>query len=189
MAELNPLIKQRYSPVIFTKDPVTNDQLMALMEAARWAPSSFNEQPWVFVVANGFESDARKDFLSCMDKGNRDWAKTAPLLMVTVAKSFFGKNMEPNPHAWHDVGLAMGNLILQAETMGLKVHQMAGFDADKVRSLLTIPTGYDPVAMVAIGVEGNPEKLKGDLKERALTRTDRKDVSTIVYSEAWGLPL
>jgi nitroreductase len=178
---VHEFITSRYSPLAFSDKAVEPEKIMALFEAARWAPSSFNEQPWRFVYAlreNRPEFDA---MLDCLAEGNRIWARNAPMIVLSVARMSFSRNSKPNKHAFHDVGLAVGNLLTQATHIGLMVHQMGGFSVEKARQNLLIPPGYEPVAMIAIGYHGNVDDLPEDLKVRELQTRTRKPLQEIVY--------
>ncbi|MGH7236266.1 MAG: nitroreductase family protein, partial [Nitrospiraceae bacterium] len=128
---IHDLLQKRWSPRAFSGRAVEADKLRILFEAARWAPSSFNEQPWSFIVATKDDQANFDRLLRCLLEGNRAWARHAPVLRLSVAKLRFEEDGEPNRHAFHDVGLAVENLVIQATALGLVVHQMAGFDVQK----------------------------------------------------------
>src|SRR6478736_8908287 len=130
---IEEILKRRWSPRAFSNRMVGPDKLLSLFEAARWAASSFNEQPWSFILTTKEKPEEHAALLSCLMEKNQQWAHLAPVLMVSVAKLNFAKNGKPNRHAFHDVGLAMGTMLVQATALGLFVHQMAGFSVDKVR--------------------------------------------------------
>jgi nitroreductase len=132
---------------------------------------------------NHSEFDA---MLDCLVEGNRIWARNAPMLVLSVARMNFSRNGKPNKHAFHDVGLAVGNLLTQAAYMGLVVHQMGGFSAEKARQNLLIPAGYEPVAMIAIGYHGQVDDLPEDLKERERKARSRKPLREIIYPGTMG---
>lgn len=176
------LFTRRRSVRAFSERGVEPEKLDSVLEAARWAPSCYNEQPWRFVVATKEDPDGDHDrLLGCLSEGNRRWAREAPVLMFSAAKLFFDRNGEPNRHALHDVGLAVGNLVAQATSLGLSVHQMAGFDREKVRSACGIPEGYEPVACIALGYAGDPRTLPEDLRERELAPRIRKPLCELVF--------
>lgn len=183
---LHELIKQRWSPLAFNNRPIETEKIGSLLEAARWAASCFNEQPWFFIVATQDDPQEYEKLLSCLVEANQKWAKDAPLLMLSVAKLFFEHNNKPNRHAFHDIGLAVGNLTLQAQSLGLFVHQMGGFDADQARRLYHIPQDYEPVAAMAIGYPGNVSQLDPDLQERQLSPRTRKPLRDFVFRDTWG---
>lgn len=186
---VHELIARRWSPLSFADRLVERDQLGSLLEAARWAASSFNEQPWSFFVATREEPERFERLAGCLVPGNQTWARRAPVLMLSVAKQHFERNGKPNRHAFHDVGLAVANLVLQAEALGLAVHQMAGFDADRARSELAIPADHDPVAALAVGYPGEPGDLPEELRGREAAPRTRKALEQFVYGETWGSPL
>ncbi len=182
------LIAQRWSPRAFDGRPVPATAIRSLLEAARWAASSFNEQPWRFLVARREEGPEFARMLGCLVPGNREWAKDAGVLMLTVAKRTFSQNDKPNRVAVHDIGLAAANLTLQAEELGLRVHQMAGIDVEAVRSTYGVPAGYDPLTAIAAGYEGDPARLSPDLREAELEPRERKPQVEIVFAGSWGRP-
>lgn len=179
-------LRRRWSPRAFSDQSVEPEKLLSLFEAARWAASSFNEQPWYFIVTRKEEPSEFGKMLSCLVENNVTWAKNAPVLMLSVAQLNFAKNGKPNRHAFHDVGMAVANLIIQATTMGLFVHQMAGFSVDKARDLYGIPEGYEPVAAIALGYPGSPDSLSEPLKQRELAPRERKSQDEFVFSGVWG---
>jgi nitroreductase len=184
---IHDLLKRRWSPRAFAERPVEPEKLRSLFEAARWAPSSNNEQPWRFLVATK-ENKADWDRLfTCLVEGNQKWAHQAPVLMLSVATLTFDDG-SANRHAFHDTGMAVENLIIQATAMGLFVHQMAGFRIDQVRKECKIPDGYDPVAMIAVGYPGNPATLPDYLRERELRPRERNPIAEFVFSGTWGIP-
>ncbi|NEQ38395.1 MAG: nitroreductase family protein [Okeania sp. SIO3I5] len=183
---INDLLKKRWSSLAFIDKKVEAEVLLSLLEAARWSPSSFNEQPWSFIVATK-ENPAEYDrLLSCLAEGNQPWASLAPVLMLSVAKLSFDRNNKPNRHAFHDVGLAVASLTFQATEMGLRVRQMAGFDVDKARELYKISEQYEPVTAIALGYPGEPDILPESLRERELSPRSRKPISSFVFTGEFG---
>ena len=183
---LHDLLKRRWSPRAFSEQPVEPDMLLALLEAARWAPSSSNEQPWRFVVATKDQPVEYDRLLACLVEGNRKWAFRAPVLILSVACMNFEDEGKPNRHAVHDVGLATENLLLQATALGLVAHPMAGFDIEKAQTDLKIPSGYEPVAMIAVGYPGELSVLPDYLQQRELKPRERKTLAEIAFSGQWG---
>ena len=183
---IHELIKQRWSPLAFNIRPIEPEKIASLLEAARWAASCFNEQPWFFIVATQDNAQEYEKLFSCLVEANQTWAKDAPLLMLSVAKLSFTRNNKPNRHALHDLGFAVGNLTLQAQALGLFVHQMGGFDADKARTLYSIPEDYEPVAAIAIGYPGNLSQLDEDLQQRELSPRSRKPLTEFVFRGNWN---
>ncbi|GGA19493.1 nitroreductase family protein [Okeania sp. KiyG1] len=183
---INNLLKQRWSSLAFTDKMVSSEVLLSLLEAARWSPSCFNEQPWSFIVATK-ENPAEYDRLfSCIVEGNQPWAGLAPVLMLSVAKLSFDRNNNPNRHAFHDVGLAVASLTFQATEMGLRVHQMGGFHVDQARELYKISAEYEPVTAIAIGYPAEPDILPESLRERELSPRSRKPMSSFVFTGEFG---
>ncbi len=185
---IHELLARRWSPRAFLEKSVSLDVLGGLFEAARWAPSCFNEQPARFVVARKEDREAFGRLASCLVDGNA-WAKQAPVLVLSVTRLHFTRNDKPNRYAFHDVGLAAENLVIQAESMGLRVHQMAGFDQERAREVLGIPDGHDPVAMIAIGYPGEPDALPDALAERERAPRTRRPLSETVFTGRYGTPL
>lgn len=183
---IHELLKRRWSPRAFDERPVEAEKLRSLLEAARWAPSSSNEQPWRFLLATKDNQAAYERLLACLVEGNRKWAYRAPVLILSVAGVNFEDDAKPNRHAFHDTGMAVENLVLQATALGLVAHQMAGFDAARARADHKIPSEFEPVAMIAVGYPGDPAVLPEYLRERELKPRDRRPLSELVFSEQWG---
>ncbi|HJZ82403.1 MAG TPA: nitroreductase family protein [Pyrinomonadaceae bacterium] len=183
---IHDLLRRRWSPRAFADQAVEPEKLRSLFEAARWAPSSFNEQPWAFVVATKENPEDHGLLLSCLIEGNQRWAQRAPVLVVSVAKLNFEKTGDPNRHAFHDVGLATGNLLVQATALGLVVHQMAGFFPERVRELYRVPEGFEPATAIAIGYPAEAASLPESLRERELAPRKRKSIGSFVFQGRWG---
>jgi len=183
---IHDLLRRRWSPRAFSDRRVDPAIMRSLLEAARWAPSSYNEQPWSFIVATKDDTAEFSRLLSCLVEGNIQWAQHAPVLMVSVARLSFEDDGKPNRHAFHDVGLAVANLIVQATALGLVVHQMAGIFPDKIRELYGIPEGYEAVAGIALGYPGDPQSLPEGLRKRELAPRERKPVTEFVFTGRWG---
>jgi nitroreductase len=182
------LIQHRWSPRAFSQQPVEPDVLRSLFEAARWAPSSNNEQPWAFLVAPKEDKENFEKMLSVLVEFNAGWAKHAPVLTLVVAKLSFAKNNTPNRNAQYDTGSATAWLSVEATARGLFVHQMAGFDPEKARHAFGIPVGWEAIAALAIGYPGDPGSLPDRLKERELAPRTRKPLSEFVMAGHWGQP-
>lgn len=182
---INELIKDRWSPLAFSDQPVTKDTLESLLEAARWSSSSYNEQPWRYIIATKDNPDAFNRLLSCLAEGNQEWAKNAPVLMLSVAKLNFTYNGAENRHAFHDVGAASTTLAIQATALGLFLHQMAGFDVEKARTEFKIPEGYEPVAAIALGYPGDPATLSEKSQQREAAPRSRKPVDDFAFFGNW----
>jgi nitroreductase len=185
---IHPLLAGRWSPRAFDARPVEPAELRSLLEAARWAASSFNEQPWRFIVARREDSVEFAKLLACLVEANRVWARDAGALVLTVAKRRFTRNDQVNRVAEHDIGLAVANLTLQAEELGLRVHQMAGVDLAQAREAYAIPDGYDPLTAVAIGHAGDPGRLPEALREAEQEPRERRPQREFVFGSTWGRP-
>ena len=183
---IHSLLKDRWSPRAFSEKPVTDEKLGMLFEAARWAASCFNEQPWSFLLATKQNEVEHNRMLGCLVEGNQVWAKHAPVLTIAVAKMTFDHNGAPNRHTYHDIGLAVGNLVVQATALGLSVHQMAGILPEIVKSQYQVPDNYEAVTALAIGYAGDPSSLPDELYQRELMKRTRKPLSEFVFINTWG---
>ena len=183
---IHPLIAGRRSSHAFSSISIEPETLASLMEAARWAPSSMNEQPWSFIVATREHNSAFHCLLGCLVEFNVQWAQHAPVLLLSVAKLTFESTGELNRHAFHDVGQAIANLTFQATVSGMVVHQIAGFDIEKARSEFSIPEDYEPVAAAAIGYPGNSAELPEKLRKRDANPRHRKPLTNFVFEGDWG---
>jgi nitroreductase len=186
---VHELIRARWSPRSFAERPVSDHDLKLILEAARWAASSNNEQPWRFVVARKSEPELYEKMLSVLVPANQKWAKSAPVLVLTVAKRDFTQGGKPNRHAWHDTGAALAHIFLQTTALGLHAHGMAGLEYERARTELGIPEGYEPVAGVAIGYLDSPDKLEEPYREREHAPRTRKPLSEISFDGEWGKSL
>jgi nitroreductase len=184
--EILELLKRRWSPRAFSDKPVPEPVLSRLFEAARWAASSYNEQPWTYILGVKAEDPAEFDRIASTLYPPNAWAKAAPVLALSVAKMKFSHDGSPNRVAFHDVGAASANLTLQALAEGVYVHQMGGFDAKKAKDLFGIPEDYEAVAALAIGYPGDSESLPEALKARELAPRTRKKIEEFVFRGKWG---
>jgi len=183
---VHDFIVKRWSPRAFSDKPVPPEVLRSLFEAARWAASSYNDQPWAYLVAIKDDKENFSKMLSVLMDMNAAWAKQAPVLAISVARQHFKHNGSQNPVAQHDVGAANAQLTMEATSRGLVVHQMAGFHHDKARQLFGIPEGWEPVSGMAIGYPGDPENLPEQLRKTELAPRTRKPLSEFVMSGRWG---
>lgn len=179
---LDPISK-RWSPRAFRDEPVERSTLATLLEAARWAPSCFNEQPWRFVVATRDQPAAYERLAGLLNPANRGWASKAPVLILTGARGTFTRNDKPNAHAWHDLGLAVGQMLVQATAEGLHAHQMAGFDREAAVALFDGDEPITAVTIIALGVAGDPDTLPENLAARERAPRSRRALDTLVR---WG---
>lgn len=185
---IHQILNERWSPRAFDSRPVEREKLRSLFEAARWAASSFNAQPWYFIIAAKNDAESYRRVLESFVEFNQGWAKNAPVIGLSVARLNFEHNGQLNRHAFHDVGQAAANLAVQAAAHGLQIHQMAGILPEKARELFSIPQGYEAVAGFALGYPGDPESLPQQLKERELAPRTRKPLPSFVFSGKWGEP-
>jgi nitroreductase len=175
---IHELLARRWSPKAFSSRRVEPEKLAQLFEAARWAPSSYNAQPWAFVLATREDAEGYNRLLSTLVDVNRQWAGQAPVLVLAVAKLDFNHVARPNRHALYDLGQAVANLTFQATALDLHIHQMGGFDPRLARELFAIPAGYEPVAVLALGYQDEPHA-------EPAART-RKVLADFVFSGSWG---
>ena len=180
-----PVVLGRWSARSFADREVTSAELRKVFEAARWTASSYNEQPWRFLVGLRKSSTYRKIYETLVP-ANQAWAGNAPVLILGVAKTNFSHNDSPNRVALYDLGAAASYLTLQASALGLTSHQMGGFNQEAVRQALAIPDNYAIGAVIALGYQGEPEAIKNEhYREQETTPRTRKSVSEFVFS-AWG---
>jgi nitroreductase len=183
---IHEVVRERWSPRAFGDKGVAPDVLRTLFEAARWAPSSSNLQPWAYIVATKDDKENFDKILSALVEFNQRWAKNAAVLALSIAQTKNPKDGSPNRHAFHDVGSASSQLTLEAVSHGLFVHQMAGLDPNKARQVFNIPPEWEAVAALAIGYPGDPASLPDQLKERELAPRTRKPLAEFVITGAWG---
>ena len=175
------IIQERWSPYSFSPAPVEEYKLKAMLEAASYAPSCNNDQPWMFVIATQQDRDVFDKFLGFLVEGNRVWAKYAYALVISMARTKFSYNGMPNRYAFHDTGMAVSNMLLQALTMDVFVHQMGGFSVDKVKEHFNLNDEIEPVAMMAVGYIGDGASLSPELLKRDEKRRPRKSVNEYAF--------
>jgi nitroreductase len=180
------MLARRWSPYAFADKPVSAADLQSLFEAARWAASSYNEQPWSYVIATRDDPAEFAKLLSCLIEGNQAWAKAAPVLALGCTSLRFKLNDKPNAAAVHDLGLASATLTFEALARGIDVHQMIGIVPDRARELYKIPEGVQPLTGLAIGYAGDANALPQALKDRDLAPRQRKRLAEFVFNGQWG---
>lgn len=190
LVPIHDLIARRWSGRAF--DPsksIHRAQLLALLEAARWAPSCYGDEPWHFIVWDRFRSEfSWQKAFDCLQPGNQLWAVNAPVLVLSLAASEFRERERQNRWAQYDTGAASENLCLQAAAMGLMAHQMGGFDQDRARVSFGIPVQHQPMAMIAIGHPGPEQILDGELRDRELSPRKRLSLDETCSEDRWGAP-
>lgn len=179
-------ILARWSPRAFSHKPVAAEDLKKIFEAARWAPSSYNEQPWRFFLGHRGDATYKKIFDSLVEF-NQGWAKSAPVLILSVASNKFAANGNPNRYSIHDTGAATSNLSLQATALGLHTHSMAGFDHAKARKTFDVSADYDIGAVTALGYLGDPLTLHDQLRAQETSPRQRMPLSEFVLTD-WDSP-
>lgn len=186
---LHDIIRNRWSPRSFDADKAVDPAILtALLEAARWAPSCFNGQPWRFIVCNkSNDAAAWEKLLGCLAEKNQLWAKNAPVLILSLAMQNFGHNDKPNRWSAFDTGAASVSMCLQATALGLASHQMGGFDAERCRELFKLPEACTPMSVIAIGYQAEAELLSEDFKQIELSERSRKPLEESFYFGAWGI--
>lgn len=190
-APIHELIANRWSGRAYdASQPVTQTQIISLLEAARWAPSCFGDQPWRFIVWDkNTDASAWQQALDCLVPGNQAWAKDAPVLVLVAANSLFGHNQQPNRWAQYDTGAAAENLCLQAEALGLMAHQMGGFNPDLARESFNIPSQYTLMAFITVGHPADIATVTGEALTRETAARTRKPLAELFFSESWGKPI
>ena len=183
---VHELIRERWSPRAFSRKEISSEDLRSLFEAARWAPSSSNEQPWAFIVATRNDNQNFTKALQPLVEFNVNWAKNAYVLGFAVAELAFAKNKTPNRNAHYDTGAAMSQLTTEATSRGIFVHQMAGFDPDTARQVFEIPSGWDAIAAFAMGYPGDPASLPQPYRDRETAPRVRKPIREFVMNGKWG---
>jgi len=188
-AELHPILANRWSSRAFAADrPVGRDILMACLEAARWAPSCFGDEPWRFLVCDKASDQAAwEKLLACLAPKNQQWAKHAPVLLLACSATAFRRGGE-NRWAQYDTGATGVSLCLQAEALGLASHQMGGFDIDAVRTAFAIPDDVTPMAAIALGYQAPADNLDEGFREIELNERKRQPLGSCFFAGTWDKP-
>lgn len=165
---------------------VSKAQIISMLEAARWAPSCYGDQPWRFIVWDkNQDAAAWQKAYDCIMPGNQTWAKNAPVLILVCADTLFNHNQKPNRWGGYDTGAAALSLSLQATSLGLMTHQMGGYDGDKARAAFNIPEQYQTMAMLSVGYAADIDSLDDELKEREQAPRQRRELGELFYSDTW----
>jgi nitroreductase len=181
---IHELLRKRWSPRAFAEKELTIEQVQTLLEAARWAASANNEQPWRFIWSLRDGSSLYNRLFDCLLPGNQEWAGAAPLLMLTVVQTKFTASGKPNRWAGHDLGLAIGNLSTQASSMGIYVHNMGGFSQSKAREHFSLAEDQEPMTMIAIGYLGDPGTLSEFNQNREAQVQERKPLAELILESS-----
>lgn len=176
----------RWSPYCFATTDVAPADLTALFEAARWAPSSYNEQPWRFIVGRREHDTVHARILNCLVEANQRWAAEAPVLALGMTVGVFERNGKPNRAAQHDLGLAVGNLLVEATVRGLHVHQMSGLDTQAAAREFAVPDEAEVITALAIGHLDTGADRDPELAERDTGTRNRRALSTFVFGARYG---
>ncbi len=179
------IVRNRWSPRAFAERPVDDADLRAILTGASWAASSYNEQPWRFLVGRKGDETYSK-LLATLGEFNQLWARKASVLLLTVGKRSFSHSGEPNRFALHDVGAASATLSLCATARGLHTHSMAGFDANRARAEFAVPEDFEMGAVIALGYFGDHAALDGALLERETMERRRKPLADLVFAGSFG---
>lgn len=180
------ILRKRWSPRAFSNTAIEKADILSLFEAARWAPSCFNDQPWQFIIAKQDDEENFHRMLDCLVEKNQVWAKNAYLLVIAVARITFRTRESINRHSLHDMGLAIQNLMLQATSLGLCTHAMAGFSVEKAREVYEIPDNFQPITAIAVGYPGDPECLSPELRKMEFAERERYPLRDFLYEKKWG---
>jgi len=185
---IHDLLARRWSTRAFdAAKPVTREQLTTLLEAGRWAPSCNGDEPWRYLVWDrARDPEGFQKAFDCLSDNNKKWVKNVPLLLLSCAGSNFAATGKPNRWTQHDTGAASLSIALQADVLGLAVHQMGGFDAEKARAAFGIPAEYTPMAMIAVGYQAAPDILDEETKKKELTPRARKPLAERFFEGGWG---
>lgn len=183
---IHEFIRERWSPRSYKKEKIENNDLLSMFEAARWAPSSINEQPWSFIAATQEEKESFSKMVYCLGGNNPRWAINASALVIILANNNFEKTGAPNRHSFFDAGLATSQFIFEATSRGYHSHIMGGFDIQKTTSEFSIPDSHSVIAFLSVGKIDSPDSLPEDLKARELTDRVRKPLDQILFSEKFG---
>jgi nitroreductase len=190
-APIIDVIASRWSGRAYdTNKAVSSEQIISMLEAARWAPSCFGDEPWRFIVMDKNNNAAAwEKAFDCLVPGNQAWAKDAPVLMLICANTLFNHNQKLNRWGAYDTGAAAVSLCLQATSMGLMTHQMGGFDGEKARDMFSIPEQYQMMSMLSVGYAADVDSLSEELKERELAPRKRRVLSELFYDGVWNKPI
>ncbi len=184
---LNELIAKRWSPRAFADKKIEPEKIKLLFQAASWAASAFNEQPWRYIIGNKSDPEQYDKVLKCLGEWNQGWAKSAPLIILVVVSTKWARNGKPNETCDYDCGQASASMAIQATYMGLHVHQMTGIP-EKVTETFGVPEDFKPLTAIAVGYLGSLDSLSEDLQNREKAPRTRKEPTELVFASKWGTP-
>lgn len=187
MHPIHDLLKNRWSPRAFSPTPVEAVKLASLFEAARWSPSCANRQPWSFLIVTREQPESFDKLFSTLTERNQRWNKQVPVLVLAITRRIMEDGSE-NSWAHYDLGQSVAHLSIEAEALGLSVHQMAGFDAEAARREFAIPAELDPVTVFAVGYSGDADELPDDFRQREHAERTRKEIGEFVFAGEWNRP-
>lgn len=189
--KIDDLLAKRWSGRAYDADrPVAHEHIVSLLEAARWAPSCYGDEPWRYIVCDKSTNEAAWDrAFSCLAEGNQSWAANAPVLILALANTIFSHNDNENRWAQYDTGAATMSLCIQASSLGLMVHQMGGFSAEKAAGLFSIPEQYTSMAMMTVGYQLAEDKITGELMQRESSARQRNPLADQFFDGEWGKPI
>jgi len=188
---IHPILANRWSPRAFdAAKPVEHEKLLACLEAARWAPSCFGDEPWRFIVCDrASDKSMWEQMLTCLAPKNQEWAKNTPVLLLTCSNTTFRKNGNPNRWGQYDTGAASISLCLQAEALGLVTHQMGGFDADAARKTFSLPDNFTPMAAMALGYQADASILDEGFRNIETAERTRQPMGECFFAGGWDHPV
>jgi nitroreductase len=189
--KIEDLLVKRWSGRTYDANrQITHEHIISLLEAARWAPSCYGDEPWRYIVCDKSTNEVAWDkAFSCLAEGNQSWAVNAPMLILALANTVFSHNDNDNRWAQYDTGAASMSLCIQATSLGLMVHQMGGFSAEKATEIFSVPEQYIPMAMMAIGYQLAEDKITGELMQRESSERQRNPLAEQFFDGEWGKPI
>lgn len=182
---IHDLLRNRWSPRAFSPRPIGHEKISSLFEAARWSPSCANHQPWTYLIVTPDEPEPFAKLLGILTERNQRWAASAPMLILALTRRVL-EDGTVDLWARYDLGQSVAHLSVEAQALGLVVHQMAGFDAERARQEFSFADEYDPVTVVAVGYPGALEDLPEEFRERELAKRSRRPIEEFVFSGEWN---
>lgn len=181
-------IRIRWSPRAFSPRPISDADLRTILVAGQWAPSTYNEQEWRYIVTRAQDAEPFARALACLVPKNQQWARLAPVLLLSCGRPTFTRTGKPNPVWQHDVGLASAQIVIQAMSIGIYAHQMSGIQPEVIRATYHLPDEFEPVAAMALGYPGDVDALPEDFRAAESAERGRRPLHETFFSDDWGLP-